>query len=241
MRFVRIKIAAYNAPESGKRGLLRDRLQRAKAVLAWFVGKGVDFAVLQESGTFMIAATKASRLWRSAYATFNTLVHGGAWGRGNGMVWRYAGWRVRDRATIRVQFRVGKGRFQTLSLPVRLFEHRETRARFVLISVHVPTRRADAINDGATRAAMNRAISEYVEACGWVTPIIVGGDFNGRPELTQRLSLLAKGTPDWILGREVKAVQGGEESVDLPNLSDHHALLVAVDIPVVPEAITSLP
>ncbi len=237
---MRFRVASFNVPETQRRELLTSREARASAVLNLMRDIGVDVAAVQESGTYLKAATRERDAWRSTWGRVNKFVNGRE--VGNGIVYRNAPFRVLDSYNLLVPM---PSRPRGLNIPVRLMEHRSeggARARFVMISFHAPTRRDDPTD--ASRRALRQALSRYITRChrqGLV--VVLAGDANDggygshfRPDMKIGFHHVV----DWILVSRAIRVHGGF-SRSMPMLSDHEAITATISIPVNNTAPITLP
>lgn len=240
---VRLRVGVFNAVESGKRGLLRDRAARAARVLRWAASEGAAILLVQESGTYLQRAVRrlGALGYRAFYAPPNTRAPAG--NRGNGILWRWRLFKRLDAVVLEIPF---GGR--TLHLPVVLLRHRATGLLVAAASVHAPTRRDDP--SSSTRELINDAIVAYIASIGYADDavrVVVAGDSNDGTwladiakaaknlELETKLKRAASRGVDWILvGRGVHR-HGAAQVHHLPRLSDHHALTVDLAFTVPPD------
>lgn len=211
MSTLRIRFATTNAPESAKRGLLRDRLARAQRLFKFYERKRIDVTALQEAGTY--AERAQTPLHKALWAKFNQIVRGRQVGNGVAVNrWRFASRLLTD-------VEVGG-----LHIAVVLVTERPTRGRdpfkFKFYAVHRPTRRAD---NSALRPVIDDALREYTrrdDKAGM--PWVIAGDMNVNPwgwgvELGQH------GVDHIRASHHFEPL--GQQVFDRPLLSDHDFLI----------------
>ena len=237
---MRFRVSSFNVPETRRASLLTSREARANRVLNLLRDNNVSAASVQESGTYLQAAAASRDAWRSTWAPHNSFVNGRR--IGNGIVFRRASLRLLDSHDLRVPM---PGAPRGLNIPVRLFEYRSDsgeRARFAMISFHAPTRRADPSD--TTRRALRQTLLRYIQRCHRRgIPVVLAGDANDgayAQHFRPALKVASHHVVDWILvSREIRV--HGEFSRSAPLLSDHHAIMAAISVPVRAETPRQLP
>lgn len=230
LRYVRLRVAAVNAPETARAELLSPPLARAQRLLDLLTADEVDAAAVQESGTYLRRAAGERPGWSSTWAPPNNLVNGRE--VGNGIVYRGAPLAILDEAALQVPM---PGHPRGLNFPVRIFEHRadaDRRARFVMISFHAPTRRDDP--DDTTRVAVRRALLAYARRCQRAgLPVVLAGDSNDGEYASYfrgDLEAAFHHGVDWVLvSPEVRVLGGFSRAI--PLVSDHDAIVATLSVP----------
>lgn len=170
MTTLQIRFATTNAPESAKRGLLRDRAARARRLFRFYASKRIDVVALQEAGTY--AEQAETRQHKALWAKWNQIVKGRQVGNGVAVNrWR---WKTRLLTDVEVG---------GLHIAVVLVTERATRGRdpfkFKFYAVHRPTRRAD---NSALRPVIDTALREYTRRDDVAKmPWVIAGDMNVNP------------------------------------------------------------
>ena len=212
MTTIHIRFATRNSPESMKRGLLRDRLKRARRAARFDREQGIDVAALQEAGSYAEQVDGTDRRYKALWAKFNNLVKGRQVGNGATVNGR------RFKARLLEDVQVGD-----LHIACILVTHRRAGFKFKFYAVHRPTRRAD---NAALRPVIDGVLREHTkrdDAAGM--PWVVAGDMNVSPWNPVRGVVLGSHGVDHIVGsRHFEPL--GQRVVDRPLLSDH-AFLIA--------------
>lgn len=207
MPTLRLRFATTNAPESMKRGLLKDRLRRARRLYRFFRETRVDVAALQEAGTYAEQAETPRH--KALWAQFNDIVKGRQ--VGNGVVvnrWRFKSRLLED-------IKVGQGD-DAVHIAVVLVTHRRTRWFFTFRAVHRPTRVADnaelrPVVDGVLREQTKRDDADGM-------PWVIAGDMNVNP-WGWGVKLGQHGVDHINASHHFEPV--GQHVYDRPLLSDH--------------------
>lgn len=212
MTTLQIRFATTNAPESAKRGLMRDRLLRAIRVQNWAIRHRVDIRAIQEAGTYaeQVDAQKPGR--KVLWGQVNDFVKGRRIANGLDVnAWRFKS-RLVDNHTI------GTGD-DAVNIPVVLVTHRRTGFQFKVRPVHKPTRRADNADLRPIIDQVLRAEARRDDAADM--PWVDLGDFNGPFDLGVELG-----------DHGVDSIRGshhfeplGQQVFDRPPLSDHDFLI----------------
>jgi hypothetical protein len=214
MPTLHIRFATTNVPESRKRGLLRDRLARARRVTRLYLKKRIDVCALQEAGTYAELVDGETPTLKALWAKFNQIVRGRQ--VGNGVVinsWRF-------KARLLEDIPVGD-----VNLPVILVTERHVRGRdpfkFKVYGVHRPTRVADNANLRPVIDRVLRAHTDRDDRLGraWV----IAGDMNVNP-WGWGVKLGQHGVDHIRASHHFEPL--GQEVYDRPLLSDH-AFLIA--------------
>jgi hypothetical protein len=216
---LQIRFATTNAPESAKRGLLRDRLARARKLIRFYENRRIDVGALQEAGTYAELVDAESPRIKALWAQFNQIVKGRR--VGNGVF--VNSWRWKSR--LLEDITVGTGD-EAVNIPVVLLTERPTRGRdpfkFKFYGVHRPTRRADNAN---LRSVIDDVLAMHIRydnkaGRAWV----VAGDMNVSPWNPVHGVVLGSHGVDHIVGsHHFEPV--GQAHVDKPLLSDHEFLI----------------
>lgn len=162
---LRIRFATTNAPESMKRGLLRDRLGRARRLFGFYRRQRIDVAATQEAGTYAEIVDNETPTIKALWAQFNALVKGRQ--VGNGVIVNARRWKSRLLDDVEVG---------GLHIAVVMVTHRRTGFAFKFYGLHQPTRRAD---NSALRPVIDAALREHTrrdDKAG--TPWVIAGDTN---------------------------------------------------------------
>lgn len=208
MTTLRLRFATRNSPESMKRGLLRDRLKRARRAARFDRLKRIDVAALQEAGTYAEQAETPRH--KALWARFNDIVRGRQ--VGNGVVvnrWRFKSRLLED-------IKVGSGD-DAVHIAVVLVTHRRTGWSFKFRAVHKPTRRAD--NKDLRPVIDDRLREEHKrdDAAKPPMPWVTAGDFNG--PFSQGVQLGDHGVDSIVASEHFEPL--GQRVYDRPLLSDH--------------------
>jgi endonuclease/exonuclease/phosphatase family metal-dependent hydrolase len=206
-----IRFATTNAPESMKRGLLKDRLARARRLFRFYRETTIDVVALQEAGSYARRIDWEVGRRKSLWARANNIVKGRSVGNG---------------AVVRI------GRFKSRSLPdvvvgdlhiaVILVTHRRTGFKFKFYAVHRPTRRAENKNLRPVIDGVLREHTKRDEASG--IPWVIAGDMNVNPwSLPGDVKLGQHGVDHIRASREFEP--NGQIVVNRPLLSDHDFLI----------------
>lgn len=216
---MRVRFATTNAPESKKRGLLKDRLARARRLSQWAILQRIDFRAIQEGGTYAETVDEETPLRKVLWARFNSFVNGRQ--IGNGLDVNRRRWRSRllDDITI------GKGDGAVHLAVVEATERRPRRGRVPwkqkVYVVHKPTRVAE---NSALRGVVDAALVEHTRRDDLMgMPWTVLGDGNGPFDLPNGVEL-ADHLVDSIIGSH-HFEPLGQKVVDRPLLSDHRFLI----------------
>lgn len=219
MTTLRIRFATTNAPESAKRGLLRDRLARARRVFRFYARKRIDVCALQEAGTYSELVDGETPALKALWAKFNQIVRGRQ--VGNGVVvnsWRF-------KARLLEDITVGTGD-EAVHIPVVLVTERATRGRdpfkFKFYAVHRPTRVADNADLRPVIDDVLKMHTRYDDKAdrAWV----IAGDMNVAPWNPVNGVKLGSHKVDHIVAsRHFEPL--GQTVVDRPLLSDHDFLI----------------
>ena len=207
---IRLRFATTNAPESMKRGLLKDRLARARRLYRFYRETGVDVAALQEAGTYAEQVDATDSRYKALWARFNDIVRGRQVGNGaviNGL---------RFKARLLEDVAVGD-----LHIACILITHRRTGFKFKFYAVHRPTRRATNAN---LRPVIDSVLKEHTkrdDAAG--RPWVIAGDMNVNP-WGWGTKLGSHGVDHINASHHFEPL--GQQVHDRPLLSDH-AFLVA--------------
>lgn len=217
MTTLRLRLGTRNAPESLKRGLLKDRLTRARRVQNWAIRRRLDVCAIQEAGTWAERVDTETPLRKVLWAKFNQRVNGRQVGNGVDVN------RRRWKSELLDDLTVGD-----LHIAVVLLTHRRTGWQFKFRAVHRPTRRAD---NSALRDVIDDALEEQHrldDAAGM--PWVTAGDMNaGR--WGKRGRELARHAVDHIrASHHFDPI--GQQSVDRPLLSDHEFLIADAEVEV---------
>jgi hypothetical protein len=216
---LQIRIATTNAPESAKRGLLRDRLARARRVNQWAIRRRVDVRVIQEAGTYGELVDDETPQRKVLWAKWNQIVRGRR--VGNGVDVNHWRWKSR----LLEDIVVGTGD-EAVHIPVVLLTERSVRGRdpfkFKTYGVHRPTRRAD---NAHLRGVIDDVLAMHIRYDDKADrPWIVAGDMNVSPWNPVRGVVLGSHGVDHIVGsHHFEPV--GQAHVDRPLLSDHEFLI----------------
>lgn len=217
MTTLHIRLATTNTPESRKRGLLRDRVKRARRLFRFYASKRIDVCALQEAGTY--AELSETPQHKALWARWNQIVRGRQ--VGNGVVVNR--WRFRSR--LLEDITVGTGD-EAVRIAVVLVSERPTRGRdpfkFKLYAVHRPTRRATNAN---LRGVIDDVLAMHIRYDNkadraWV----VAGDMNVSPWNPVRGVVLGSHGVDHIVGSD-HFEPVGQHVFDRPLLSDHDFLV----------------
>jgi exonuclease III len=216
---LRVRLATTNTPESRKRGLLRDRLARARRLFRFYDRRRIDVCSLQEAGTYAELVDAESAKLKALWAHWNQIVRGRR--VGNGVVvntWRWKSRLLED-------ITVGTGD-EAVHIAVVLITERPRRGRdpfkFKLYAVHRPTRRATNAN---LRSVIDDVLKMHIRYDdkadrAWV----IAGDFNVSPWNPVRGVVLGSHGVDHIVAsHHFEPV--GRAHVDRPLLSDHEFLI----------------
>jgi hypothetical protein len=209
---LQIRFATTNAPESAKRGLLRDRLARAVKVQRWATRHRIDVRVIQEAGTYAERVDIDTPARKVLWAKFNAFVKGRQIGNGIDV----NRWRFKSRLLDDLTVGLGDG---AVHLAVALVTHRRTGFTFKVYAVHKPTRRAD---NSSLRPVIDAALRErtrHDDKAG--TPWIVAGDFNG--PFDHGVELGDHGVDSIRASKHFEPL--GQQVYDRPLLSDHDFLI----------------
>lgn len=222
VRTVRLRIATTNAPESFKKGLLRDKILRATKIENWAIRRNIDIRAIQEGGTFAEQIDVQTPLRKVLWAKANTLVKGRR--VGNGLDVNRRRWRSR----LLDDLTVGDLHIAVVLITERRPPKGCEPLRFKVRAIHRPTRRA---KNAALRDVIDDVIDEQERidnAAGM--PWIDLGDMNdGR--WGRRGVELGKFGPDHI--RASKHFEPlGQRVVRRHLLSDHHFLIADTQIEV---------
>lgn len=215
---MKLKFATTNAPESMKRGLIRDRLARARRVAGFYIRHDIDVGAAQEAGTYLEDVDNVRPEIKALWAAANDIVRGRL--VGNGVVVKRRRWR----AHLLEDITIGDGD-DAVHIAVVLLTHRWTGFQFKFYAVHKPRRR------GAENTYLRPIIDQQLRAhtrrddvAGM--PWVVAGDFNGSTDLG--VDLGSHG-PDHIRGsREFEPVS--HYVVRRPLLSDHPFLVAVTEV-----------
>lgn len=168
----RLRFGTTNAPESMKRGLLGDRMERARRVARFRRVKRIDVCAIQEAGTYAEKVDTETPAYKTVWAQFNDFVNGRQ--VGNGIEFN----RWRFRARLLDDITVGRGD-QAVHIPVLLLTHRRTGFKFKFYAVHRPTRRAD---NRALRPVIDARLREETKRDNQAKmPWVIAGDMNENP------------------------------------------------------------
>lgn len=213
MTTLRIRFGTRNAPESMKRGLLKDRLARAWRVQNWAIRRRVDVCAIQEAGTYAEQVDGQTSLRKVLWAKFNQRVRGRQVGNGVDVDRRRWKSRLLDDLTI------GKGE-GSVHLAVVELTHRKTGFTFTFYAIHKPTRRA---TNSSLRGVIDDALREKARLDNKAgRPWVIAGDFNGPFDFG--LQLADHGVDTITASKDFEPL--GQRVVDRPLLSDH-AFLIA--------------
>jgi hypothetical protein len=217
MTFVRAVFASTNAPESAKRGLLRDRLRRARLLYRFYANHDVDVAAVQEAGTYAEIVDAEVKGLKAIWAKANSIVKGRR--VGNGIIGNRVRFKIRKLEDIPVG---------DLNIAVAQITHRRTGFTWRHIAIHRRTRRDDP--SGEDRTAMNIALRGLIksidrEGGAWV----VAGDANEGEQwaIADLGKTLGQHGVDHIIGSK-HFIALGQEVIDRPRLSDHAFVLARV-------------
>lgn len=210
-----VRFVSTNIPESAKRGLLPDRLRRARKVFQFYLNHGIDIGAAQEAGTYAKRVDWEVPKIKTLWARANNVIKGRL--VGNGVFIN----RVRFRSKQMDDLDVGD-----LHLAVVKVVHRRTGFTFTVLAIHRRTRTADPT--GEDRRAMNVEIRRWIksfEATGaaWV---VIGDANEGEQWAIVDLgqSLGNHGVDHVVASRHFAKVD--ERTFDKPRLSDHDFLVV---------------
>jgi endonuclease/exonuclease/phosphatase family metal-dependent hydrolase len=222
----KIVVATINAPEgtdATKRALANPRA-RALLIRDKLNDNNIDVGLVQETGSALLGAmSHQSSRYDLGMAIPNNVY---ASGRiiGNGVITRNADVRVMDENDIDIPW--GK---QGLHLPCRLMQITATGDRFVVISLHSPTEKADPSDE--TRALIRKVVQARVDryrAAG--LPVIVGGDFNDGTVAFRGMRVAHKQHVDWIFVYGFSA--SVKRTLDLGRASDHNGTVATLTVSV---------
>lgn len=210
---IRIRFATTNAPESMKRGLLKDRLTRALRVQDWALRRRIDVRVIQEAGTYAERVDIDTPARKVLWAKFNSFVKGRQIGNGIDVN------RVRFRSRLLEDITVGSGD-GAVHIAVALITHRRTGFAWKQYAIHKPTRRAE---NSSLRGVIDDVLRQHARlddkaGRAWV----MAGDFNGPFNLGVQLG--DHGVDTIAASKHFEPL--GQRVVDRPLLSDH-AFLIA--------------
>lgn len=219
----KVRFVSTNVPESAKRGLLRDRLDRARRVWRFYLRRHVDVACLQEAGTYArqvdLEVTDLKSLWAAA----NSIVRGRQ--VGNGVVVN----RLRFRTKQLEDITVGD-----LHLAVVKITNRRTGFYWIQFAVHRRTRRDDPT--GEDRRSMNNLLRAWIatlerKGVAWC----VAGDANEGEQWAianlEAAVVLGQVHVDHVIASH-HFTPLGQEVVRRRKLSDHSFLIADAEVTV---------
>jgi hypothetical protein len=175
---LRVRFATTNAPESRKRGLLKDRNKRARRLVRLYQRHGIDAGALQEAGTYAEAAE--TRSIKALWARFNDVVRGRQ--VGNGVFVKRRRWKSRLLTDLVIKGfddpRSGEP-LAPLHIAVVQLTHRRSGFTLKFYAVHRPTRRAD---NSSLRTVIDEALHNYTRLDDKARiPWVIAGDMNVSP------------------------------------------------------------
>jgi len=220
MAKVTITVASCNTPQ-GHHDVIRNSPVKRAVVLRRLLNKeDVDVICMQEYGPALTPGWKRGKNWSVVEGANNNRPNQRK--AYNAIAYRNDRLRVLD--TRQLSFRL-PGR--SINMPVVLFEDKVTKVAFVVIGVHVPTRR-DAT--ARKRLAINARLIAYALRCerrGY--PVIVAGDRNDG-HLLPWVKPFKRGVQhqvDWVLGSASVAFTGGKKIYSVfKTVSDHPAMVL---------------
>lgn len=220
-----LRFATTNVPESAKRGLLRDRLERARRVNQWATRRKIDVRALQEAGTYAEQVDAETPIRKVLWARWNQIVRGRR--VGNGADIRH--WRWKSRLLDDLTIGRGEG---AIHLAVVLITERRPRPKSrppwvqKAYIVHKPTRRAanSSLRDVVDDVLRNHTRIDDAAGMPWT----ILGDFNG--PFNHGVELGDHGVDSIRASAHFEPL--GQTVVDRPLLSDHCFLIAdaAVDV-----------
>lgn len=216
MTTLQIRFATTNAPESMKRGLIKDRPLRARLVERFTVLNKIDFRAIQEGGTYAEQVDEDTPGRKVLWAKANDIVKGRLIGNGLDVNW------VRWKSKLLEDLTIGTGDDAIHIAVVQVTERRPgKRESWVqkVYCVHKPTRRAP---NKALRPIVDDTLRDHTKRDDTADmPWTVIGDMNGTLNLGQGLG---DHGPDHIrASHHFEAL--GQHVVNRPGLSDHHFLI----------------
>lgn len=218
MSTLRQRFGQTNAPESMKRGLIKDRLTRARLVEAFTIAFRIDFRGIVEGGTYAEQVDGETPARKVLWAKANDIVKGRLVGNGLDAAW----WRWKTKLLDDIT--IGQGD-EAIHLAVVEATERRPKPRSrkpwkqKVYVVHKPTKRA---TNKALRPIVDQTLREHTrrdDKAG--IPWVILTDANGALDIGVELGSHG---PDHI--RASKHFEPlGQKVIRRPGLSDHYFLI----------------